>query len=320
MKILNMSLVLALTLGFSACKKDDDDDVVGPDGSNAQDQIYTENLDPAKPLLVVYGDSLSTGVLANTQLGVNPDNSLSLQLVDYVKQQEYNAVGFQSNLANLNLAASSTVEPYGIRASVAAESGVTAPEVGLISFAKFGAKARDLPAMFNRWKLENQNTITKKPEYIFIMLGGNDFCSDFTVEEILKDYTEQTNAIHQDAPDAQIIIAPSPPIDQLPAIDFTYGPALQGVIGEELTCRKFRDNLCAKVNLDAQTVTTRIKAINTGIQAQANALAAAGAKVVFVDGILSWQIKPEELAVDCFHPSQAGQVAIGNYVKAALTK
>lgn len=319
MKILNASLVLVLGLGFSGCKKDDsDEDVLAPDGSNAQDQIYTENLDPAKPLLVVYGDSISTGVLANTTLGQNPDNSLALSLVDYVKEQEYNAAGFQENLSNLDLAVSSTTEPYGIRASLATLTGITAPEIGLMSFAKFGAKARDLPAMFNRWKTENQNTIQKKPDYILVMLGGNDFCSDFTVEEILRDYTEQTNAIHADAPDAQMIIVPAPPADQVSALDHTYGAALTSVIGEEFTCKKFRDSLCKQVNGDPAAVKARVAAINTGIQTQASALSAAGANVTFVDGMLNWQIKAEDLAVDCFHPSQAGQAMIGSFIQSAL--
>ncbi len=320
MKIFSSVLVLALGLNFVGCKKDDAEDILTPDGQNAQDQIYTENLDPAKPLLVVYGDSLSTGVLANTTLGENPDNSLALQLVDYLKEQEYNATGFQSNLSNVDLAASSTKEPYGLRATIGAQTGVSAAEVGIISFAKFGAKARDLPAMFNRWTVENTNTIQKKPDDIFIMLGGNDFCSDMTVDEILSVYNEQTNAIYNDSPSSRIIIAPSPPIDQLPAINFTYGPALQGVTGEELSCKKFRDNLCKRVNGDPAEVKARIAAINTGIQAQSEALKAKGAKVVFVDGILTWQLKPEEFAVDCFHPSALGQQTIGNLVKDALNR
>lgn len=320
MKFMSMTLVLALGLGFIGCKKSDSEDVMGPDGGNAQDQIFTENLDPAKPLLVVYGDSLSTGIMANTILGKNPDSSLALQLADYLKEQEFNALGFQGNLSNLDLAAASTVKPYGVRASVGGLSGVTAAEVGIISFAKFGAKARDLAAMFNRWKLENIETIQKKPEYIFVMLGGNDFCSDFTVEEILTDFVEQTNAIHQDAPDAEIIIAPAPPANQLAAIDFTYGAALTAITGEELSCRKFRENLCKRIYDEPADVLARVQGINAGIQAQANALAAAGAKVVFVEEILNWQIKPEDLGLDCFHPSALGQEMIGNYVKAAIAR
>jgi lysophospholipase L1-like esterase len=320
LKIFSYVLLLAMGLNSAGCKKDDEEDVKTPEGDNAQDQVYTENLDPNKPLLVVYGDSLSTGVLSNTTLGKNPDSSLTLQLADYLKEQEFNATGFQSKLSNLDIAASSTKEPYGLRASVGAQSGVTAAEVGLVSFAKFGAKARDLPAMFNRWKVENANTIQKKPDSIFIMLGGNDFCSDISVEDILRDYNEQTTAIYNDSPASQIIIAPAPPIDQLPAIDFTYGPALQGITGEELSCRKFRDNLCKRVNGDPAEVKARITAINAGIQAQAEALKAQGAKIVFVDQIMSWQLKPEEFAVDCFHPSALGQQTIGNLVKDALSR
>ncbi|MBC7533750.1 MAG: hypothetical protein H7318_19455 [Oligoflexus sp.] len=54
------------------------------------------------------------------------------------------------------------------------------------------------------------------------MMGGNDFCSDFTVEEIIKNYSEQTMAIHKDSPNSKIMIAPTAPIPQLASIDFTY--------------------------------------------------------------------------------------------------
>ncbi len=320
MRYSNFILSLSLGLAVFACGKNDKNKILGSNGETPQDQVYTNNVDGNKPLLVVYGDSLSTGVLSNTTLGKDVDNSLALQLVDYAKEQEFNATGFQSSLSNPELAAATTVDAYGLRASFAAKSGVTAPEVGVVSFAKFGGKARDLPHMLAAWENMEKSTVPKKPEYIYIMLGGNDFCSDFTVDDIVKDLKEQSKAIHKDAPDAQIVISPSPPIDQLAAIDFTYGPTLANVTGEELSCRKFREKLCKRVYEDPAAVKERITAINKGIQSAADELKADGAKVVFVSEMLQWQIKPEELAVDCFHPSALGQQTIGGFVKAALSR
>lgn len=317
----NTKMILALGLALSAfaCSKDDDDDkTVGENGETAQTQVYTDGLDVNKPLLVVYGDSLSTGVLSNTTLGQNPDNSLALQIVDYVKAGDFDAVGFQENLSDYDLAAATTKDVYGVRASFGATASVAADQVGVVSLAKFGGKAVDLSHQLAAWQNQKSTVINKNPEFIFVMMGGNDFCSEFTVEEIVKDFTEQTMAIHKDAPDAQIVIAPTPPIKQLAAIDFTYGPTFANVTGEELSCKKFREKLCARVYEDPTAVAARTDGINAGIKAAADALKADGAKVVYVDAMNSWTLKPEELAVDCFHPSALGQQTIGNYVKAAL--
>lgn len=319
MRFSNLVICFSLGLSVLACNKaGKKDQGLGDNGSSTQPQVYTDALDVNKPLLVVYGDSLSTGVLANTTLGKNPDNSLTLQLVEYVKQEEFNATGFQESLSNFDIAAATTKEAYGFRASFGAESNVTADQVGVISLAKFGGKSVDLSHQLASWQELHKTTIKKKPEYIFVMMGGNDFCSDFTAEDIVKTYSEQTMAIHKDSPDAQIVIAPTPPIAQLAAIDFTYGPALSQITGEELTCHKFREKLCKRIYDDPALVKERTDAINAGIKSAADALKADGAKVVYVDAMNSWQLKPEELAVDCFHPSALGQQTIGNFVKASL--
>ncbi|MBC7533749.1 MAG: hypothetical protein H7318_19450 [Oligoflexus sp.] len=63
---------------------------------------------------------------------------------------------------------------------------------------------------------------------------------------------------------------------------------------------------------------TLADAINADTKATAVSLKGAGANVVYVEAMNGWTLKPKELAVDCFHPSAAGQVTIDNYVKAAL--
>lgn len=318
-----LGLVMAAT-ALTACNEDDDkqSDVPVPNTvaqeppRNPQEQIYLQNVSADKPLLVVYGDSISTGVLANTTLGQNIDNSLLLQLNNYLKAGQYNANGFQTNLANQPLAAATTDVNYGLRSAIAEKTGVTAAEVGVVSFAKFGAKAVDIPEMLARWNQEEANTIKRKPDFILLALGGNDFCSDMTVEDITRTFNEQIDAIQKSAPDAQLIISPAPPVHQLAAIDFTYGPTISQITGEELSCRKFREQACKRVyEPDAEA---RLNGINQGIQAAFDAQVAKGAKVSLATGVLEWKIAPEELAFDCFHPSQKGQMTLGGYWKQAL--
>jgi lysophospholipase L1-like esterase len=327
MKRVRMGCALGLVMAaavFTSCSKDDDNNSDNPapttteptPAKEPQEQIYLQNVTADKPLLVVYGDSISTGVLANTSLGQNIDNSLLQQLGNYLKAGEYNANGFQSNLANQPLAAATTDGDYGLRSGIAAKAGVTPAEVGVVSFAKFGAKAVGIPEMLARWNQEEANTIKRKPDYILVALGGNDFCSDMTVEDISRTFGEQIDAIQKSAPDAQLIISPAPPVYQLAAIDFTYGPAISQITGEELSCKKFREQACKRVyEPDAQA---RLEGINQGIQAAFDAQKAKGAKVSLAAGVLEWKIAKDELAFDCFHPSQKGQATLGGYWKQAL--
>ncbi|HYX38247.1 MAG TPA: SGNH/GDSL hydrolase family protein [Oligoflexus sp.] len=328
MKLGHLGCAVSLALAaasFSACNNDDNNDDAEAPAQNTtgegvpkdpQEQIYLQNVTADKPLLVVYGDSISTGVLANTNLGQNIDNGLLVQLGNYIKAGEYNANGFQTNLANQPLAASTTENDYGLRSAIAAKAGLTPAEIGVVSFAKFGAKAVDIPEMLSRWNQEETNTIKRKPDYILVALGGNDFCSDMTVEDISRTFNEQIDAIQKSAPDAQLIISPAPPVYQLAAIDFTYGPAFSAITGEELSCKKFREQACKRVyDADAQA---RLEGINQGIQAAFDAQKAKGAKVSLASGVLEWKITSEELAFDCFHPSQKGQTTLGNYWKQAL--
>jgi lysophospholipase L1-like esterase len=329
MKRVSIGLVFGLALAFAgaaACNKDDDDKDNGvtpaPEttGQNPpkepQEQIYLHNVTADKPLLVVYGDSISTGVLANTNLGKNIDNSLLVQLGNYIKAGEFNAIGFQTNLSNQTLAAATTEADYGLRQGIAAKAGLTPAEIGVVSFAKFGAKSVDIPEMLARWNQEESQTFKRKPDYILVALGGNDFCSDMTVDQISNAFSEHIDAIQQSAPDAQLIISPVPPVHQLAAIDFTYGPAISAISGEELSCRKFREQACKRIyDPDAAE---RLAGINQGIQAAFEAQKAKGAKVSLASGVLNWTIVAEELAFDCFHPSQTGQATLGGYWKEAL--
>jgi len=237
-------------------------------------------------------------------------------LGNYLRSGSYNATGFQSDLANQDLAAATTDKDYGIRQAIAAQASVAAADVGVVSLARFGAKSADIPQMIARWQTEEADSIKRKPDYILVALGGNDFCSDTSVEIISETMKREMEAIYQTAPDARMIIAPSPPVSQLAAIDFTYGPTVSQITGEELSCRKFREQFCK--NVYAPDAEARLQGINQGIQAAFQNLKDKGAKVSFASGVLQWKILADELAFDCFHPSQKGQSTLGSYFKAAL--
>jgi hypothetical protein len=83
-----------------------------------------------------------------------------------------------------------------------------------------------------------------------------------------------------------------------------------------LSCRKFREQACRRIyEPDAEA---RLNGINQGIQAAFEAQKAKGAKVSLATGVFEWKIAADELAFDCFHPSQKGQATLGGYWKQAL--
>lgn len=318
-RILSLLLILCSAI-FVSCKEDDDDDKTeAPTESEVtpQEQFFSQDVQAGKPFVLIYGDSISTGVLANTELGANIDNGLALQLGDYVKGGTYNAANFQADLANQDLAASTTDQDYGFRAAAAARLGVTAKEVGVVSLAKFGGRSQDLKGMLARWEQEETETIQSKPNYVLVMLGGNDFCSDNSVENIRQNFEEEISAVYRNSPDSIFVIAPAPPAYRLAAIDFTYGPTLTEISGEEMSCRKFREQSCKNVYLpDAQA---RLEGINAGIKAAYDSISSQGAKAVFVEAVADWDIQASDLSFDCFHPSAAGQAKIGAFIQDALT-
>ncbi|EFX60104.1 hypothetical protein DAPPUDRAFT_345357 [Daphnia pulex] len=279
-------------------------------------KIYLDNIEEGKPLLLIYGDSISTGVLSNTTLGQAPDTQLTAQLGSYIKSGQYTANGFQAGVANQNLAASTTKEGYGVRQGLAAQKGIMAQDVGVISLARFGAKADDIPKMITDWKNQKSESQLPDPEFVLVALGANDFCSDLSPQQISAHFNEQIEAVHQLSPNAQLIISAAPPVPSIAPIEFTYQSDLTAITGEELSCRKFREQYCKP--LFAPDAAARMAAINAGIEAASNVQKEKGTDVIFVDGIKDWKISPDELSFDCFHPSKKGQETLGRLIQASL--
>ncbi len=269
-----------------------------------------------RPLLVVFGDSLATGVLANTHLGQAFDTSIGQQLGKLLSQGATDKEEAQKILSNPELAASTTTAPYGIRAAIAATRQLKPEDIDVVSLARFGAKAEDMEEMQSDLNAQLAPSQGRLPQYIFIMLGGNDFCSEETPADFRTRYQERVMAVHDQYPNAHYIIAPVPPVDQLAAIDFDYGPAVPGLGGSSLSCQSLRQRSCSMIY--RPDAAQRIKEINQAVSDATAALTATGARVDFAGEVSQWPIQAEQLAIDCFHPSEKGQEAIGQYVGRAI--
>lgn len=314
----NLCVALSLIAACGDKKKDEKEPAPASENLSQNKKIYAQNVRADRPLLLVYGDSIATGVLSNTSLGQDPGPELSLQLGGYIKAGTYSPESFQAGVSNPDLAAATSSKDYGVREQIAKKEGLPATEVGLISLARFGARASDIPEMLSDWlefKAEGGQTV-REPNYILVALGSNDFCSDQSLELIQESFKSQIEAIHQSAPDATLIVAPAPPVPQLASIDFTYDFKLGAITGQEISCRKFREQYCK--NIYAPDAAARWTAINDGMAAVVEQQRAQGSQVLWGGAIKDWKIAPEELSFDCFHPSAKGQETLGRLLQPAF--
>ena len=250
------------------------------------------------------------------QQGFRPDASLGAQLSKLLNAGALSQEQAQTILSNPNVAAATTDQAYGVRATIANSRGLTPTDVDVISLARFGAKASDMEDMQADLSAQLGQTQGRQPAYIYIMLGGNDFCSDAPTTDFRTRYQERVMAIHDQYPAAHYIIVPVPPADQLAAIDHSYGPALPGLGGGELSCKSLRQKSCP--NIYKPEAAQRVQEINAAVNDVQSQLALTGARVDYVADFAQWPIQADELSIDCFHPSAKGQEAIGRFVSEAV--
>lgn len=299
-----LPLFLLILISLSSCGRDD------------LEPTETE-INDTKLRLAVFGDSISTGVLANTALGASPDRGFLGQIWRFLSAGEFDDEAFQKELSRPELASSTTDKGYGLRAHLAEKYASEVEEVEVISLAQFGARVDRIPNMLT--ELEEAllaNGVEKTVSHILIMLGGNDFCADITAAEFKERITENVELIYQSYPDANYILTSIPPVYRLASIEHTYTVNIPLIGEQSVSCREMRDRFCPR--LYGEDAEERLFELNEGIRAAKDFLTDKSAQLVFVESLESWEIEEKDLAFDCFHPSAAGQESIGAFFKEAL--
>ncbi len=309
---LYLTVCLVFAMGGAACGKALSIDT----GSSnlAADPLYENGSIDNGPFLAVLGDSISTGVLANTQLGKSVSPSLWVQVLRLALSDWNDPAEIHNALSNPKLAAATTTLTFGLRKSL--QERFQIPPLGVVSLAKFGAKATAIPSMLER--LAQVEAGHKPADFIFVMMGGNDFCSSQTTEEFSIHYRDALNLVRSTHPQATVVVAPLPPVHQLATVDYQFSPERDGAPRGALTCRIFRDRYCKRVyEADAAA---REQAFNKIVEDTTVELSLPTHKIIFAREMMDWQIQADEIAVDCFHPSAKGQEVIGGYLKQAVQR
>lgn len=256
--------------------------------------------------LVVFGDSISTGVLAETTLGEQPSQDFLRQLIEAASSGNFSQDSLQKDFSRPQVAAATTAEDYGVAAAIAAKEGIKTEEIRILSAAKFGGRLKDVASMRDGL---TSSVGDDAVEHVFFMLGSNDFCADSTVEKFSEELRSSLESLSTTFPDAQFIVGYLPPIAQLAQYEYDYGPSIGGAQVPITSCEEFRNNTCGRLYTEnaAEVVTSFNDSIRTVAQ---DVLAD---RAFLAEKIINWQIQENELAFDCFHPNRNGQTTLGGF-------
>lgn len=268
--------------------------------------------------LVVLGDSITVGVLANTNLGdgdaitalleKNVKNIAAALTKDVaISQEELDEIGNEKN-AHPELTALQGSEEWALPAQLGIE------KKDVIAFAKNGSKLSQiadlhLPKINEALKASNnKNPVT----HVAMMLGANDFCSGISAEEFRKNASKSLNTLVGEFPDSKILVAFLPPFDKLSTFKYEY------IAKPKVSCEVFQNHYCARMKKGDPE---EFKSFNKVLKEEvAKISATTKANIVTVDATESLAVTSEKMAVDCFHPNVEGQKLIADAFKAVLAK
>ncbi|MFW7379254.1 MAG: SGNH/GDSL hydrolase family protein [Oligoflexus sp.] len=300
-------------IGLLSCGGEKDEKDVNPPGTN----LHSNEQQRVK--VSVIGDSISTGVLAETQFAKTPDRNLFVKIIRFWLEDGDEA-NLEAEFSRPDLAAATTTEDYGFRTTVANIEGMKVEDVEYFSAAKFGGKTSDIDSMLEN--LSQQQAASSQEggsSYVLFMLGANDFCADRTQEEFSQSLQAALRKTVDRYRQSTILVAYLPPVHQLSQFDHEYTARLPG--GGDygvVSCRDFQKNSCQAIFAD--NAEERYQQFNEAIRQGVATVKEENEnlQMMTAESMLTWDLKDTELAADCFHPSSAGQRRIGGFFQEDL--
>ena len=317
----NLSLIFIF---LSSCAE------VNNSRSNSQSDPDHETYHQKKGNLGIIGDSLSSGTFVEYRRGEirRLESDLrryfeSLPLTEKEKIiRELRASNFESvdktPLQNSFLAAQN---PTGIAARVASFDSN-------FSVLKINSAAIPGSKMINGLDQAQTllNTISQY-HYIFIMLGGNDVCSNTSIEEF-KSNLERTLEYVLSQSDSKILLAYIPPVHLLASIL----PGFENAIIKNkpffefiISYDQIRTQLCSNINSGYQNLEQKVNIFNQIIKETITFFNSS--RIIPIPGTATLGITESShcqiqdlLAVDDFHLNILGQEMIANAVENALSE
>jgi len=255
------------------------------------------------PSLLVLGDSISTGVLAVTQLGHTPAPRYSSEFPRWLFGGISRA-SLHDHFSDMTRSFAATDQLWGLRAAIARKASLPdATHIPVQIQAQFGWKIGDIQQALKK-------NMASPPQYISLLAGANNFCEGRDPSKFQATYEAVLNQLHNLYPNATVLVGYLPNILSLKAHEHTYSLVL--------SCKKFQRAFCPA--LFQPGTSQAFLAFNQAIET-----AVAKTHIQYPDFVVrtadhlrELPLPEENVAFDCFHPSEAGQRAFATTFVEAL--
>ncbi len=282
-----------------------------------KDKSDTEPDNRDGPPLVIFGDSVASGMFADTNLGDNATNDQARQFAELVKIKTstspesldyFKAV--QRVSAKPEKTAFAGRESYSYSARLQQQTG---KKYAVWNFAVPGTTTETMQEQIPRAKETPAFSSDNEPLIIFHM-GANDFC-DRRLGVFRETYAKRLQEIADLNPKSKIMTLMIP---NVPDVLSRPDRVAYRLPGRDLTCKQMREELgfCAKVAInvgqsksDIQPFHAELAEMNKAIKEETEKLASRLnkiGKIIYADYNFA-DLTDAHLAIDCFHPSSKGQ-------------
>ncbi len=329
-KLYKVLSVLTLSLAVNACSSTSSKNVnQNTENQNTINQD-TNNATPVDIQMVVLGDSISTGVFADSSVegevsgtfldslhGLVPDIGSVLSLFTS-SDQGFSVQTLQDNFSRPDLIAWTGDSSWSHETRLRANGH----DVEALNLAVVGDRIQDAGAQLDRLDQTYSQGSFEKANYFVLQFGANDFCGGTNTDSFRQSLTTTLDRIKDTHPDAVTLVLGVPAIDKVFAI--TSGGTNPATISRESVIAKWSvpSILATDIGVDCSMLRQSFEfcpIIEQTNQSSAQAtidemnqivaeVIDSRSEVVHFEGFSDPDfISKENLGVDCFHPNQNAQ-------------
>ena len=272
--------------------------VIGP-SSNLE---FSNGHEGQGPALSIFGDSLSTGVIADTVFGQDIDESVAVDLSSMLLSNNFSMRKYQHKFSDYKSSAMTTDEDWGLRHQIARKHSLEASDIPVFLFSKWGGRTDHLKNFYA--EISSIYSKRRPSEYVLIQIGANDFCGKKTPEEFARDYRLYLTTVLSLHPDSDIMIANVPPLPDIVEHDFEYSRAI--------SCKKIRRRFCERIYF--KDASEDFAAFNQVIEDIVLEFQETNPRIKFSNEFSSMTLSQSDLSFDCFHPSKSAHKQFGVFL------
>lgn len=319
MKLVHFLTLPCLIAGLIAC------------GSHSSDKTFPHRLKGDAPLaLAVFGDSIASGMFADTALGEPLTNEQAQHFAELYRLSESEDsdseefyVDAQRIAANPDASAFSGTAAYALAPRLEKSTG---HDVGIFRYAISGSTTATLPTQLDHLDQDNAQGL-RQADLAIVNIGANDFCRRVDSDAFAASLKADLERLLVSLPKSKLLIVPLPPVPEV--MSLPDAPAFSA-LGLDVTCSDVRTKmqLCEGRSIapgaSAESIAQDVADLAQLNQKMAEVVAALNETATGMDRI-ELSAAPQtptstELAIDCFHPGVHGHEKIADTVWPALQK